>query len=147
MEFHEVVPEHASNVPDNAQINFFWIDDLVFVLDCSNLGGVTVDDISVVQNERNQTVVNFPVDLILFLKYQNHNQVDAEQGVTKVSRKTSRYASLPQNNAALLDKQDNIDKFMPIGQRNEAIWFQTLLFSKVMSCDHKHDCESQCLIE
>jgi hypothetical protein len=123
MKFLEVIPNHATDVPDDAKINFFRVNDLVYVIDCSNLGGVTVDHISVVQKKRNQTIVNFPVDLIFFLKNQNHNQVNTEQGVTKISRKTSRNASLPQHDATLLDKQDNIDKFVPIGKRNEAIWF------------------------
>ena len=78
MEFHEVVSNHASDVPDDAQIHFFRVNDLVFVVYCSNLGGITVDHICVVQKKRNQTVVNFPVDLIFFLKNQNHNQVNAK---------------------------------------------------------------------
>jgi len=48
MEFHAVIAHHASNVPDDAEVHFFLVYNLVFVVYCSYLVSVTVDYIGVV---------------------------------------------------------------------------------------------------
>jgi len=48
MEFHAVIAHYASNIPDDAEVNFFLVYNLVFVVDCSNLVSVAVNYICVV---------------------------------------------------------------------------------------------------
>lgn len=48
MEFHAVIAHHASNVPEDTEVHFFLVYNLVFVVDCSHLVGVAVDYIGVV---------------------------------------------------------------------------------------------------